>query len=203
LPFHNRETASLFIALIMGVFLSGCGGSQEDESPAPELTFRINSALLGERFVDPALEFSFQPPKGCAPMPKASLDKARGKIVEEFSLDGSFAVSPRAIFIDPKERLICLVSTFAKLPPASELTKSYKQAIARQVKRYEVKHGTYVHGGLEVRQILILGAEKVNFKLIILRSDQNSFQIDYSLSRLSYEKKLEAIESSLGSIKKL
>jgi hypothetical protein len=188
----------------VGAFLSGCGGgSQEDESPMPELTFRTNPALLGERFVDPALKFSFQPPKGCAPMPKASLDKARGKIVEEFSLDGSFAVEPRAIFIDQKEKLICLVSSFAKLPPESGLSKIYKQAIARQVKRFEVKHGAYVHGGLEVRQILILSAEKVNFKLIIIQPDQNSFQIDYSLSRISYEKKLEAIESSIGSVKKL
>jgi hypothetical protein len=204
LPSQHPKKSSFVFALLLAAFLCGCENrSQEDEQPVPELTFRTNSALLGDRFVDRGLKFSFQPPKGCAPMPKASLDKARDKIVREFSLDGSFTVEPRNIFINQKEKLICLVSALPKLPLSQEHLKIYQRAVARQAKGVEVKQGLYRHGGLEIRQILIMNADKINFKLIVLQSNLNSFQIDYSLPRPSYEKNLEAIESSIGSVKTL
>ena len=202
-PTAHKNALTAMILLLLS-FAFNCGDrNRNNNDPIPELSFQINPALIEKRFCDNVLSFSFQPPKGCIPVSMSLFNKAREKIVREYSLDSSFAVEPRNLFLNQKERLICLVSALPKWPSFPLLLKGYQRAIDEWSKKGDIKTGVFTHRGLEIRQILTMGREQVNFKLVILQSGIHPFQIDYIIPQESYKNNLEAIESSIGSIEKL
>jgi hypothetical protein len=204
MPPTAHKNALTAMIVLLSSFAFNCGDrSRNNNDQIPELSFKINPALLEKRFGDDGLSFSFQPPKGCIPVSMSLFKQAGEKIVREYSLDGSFAVEPRNLFLNQKERLICLVSGLPKQPSFPLLLKGVQHAIDEWSKKGDVKVGAFTHRGLEIRQILLMSREQVNFKLVVLQSGVNSFQIDYVIPQKSYKNNLEAIESSIGSIEKL
>jgi hypothetical protein len=174
--------------------LSHCAGEKIEE-----LTFRINPDLLESEIVDIDLGFVFSPPKGCLPLPDSLVTAVREKVV----LSDSFPVDPKHIFFSTEDQFLCLASTLPGLSGGHGELTAYQDAIGEKWKHHQINRASFRYGDYLIHQTRVVSAEQVIYKLVIPAGNGEYFQIDYILPRRRLPEKIEAIESSIGSLKKI
>lgn len=130
------------------------------------------------------------------------LGQAKHRLAKENSANDSLPVEPRQICLKQDEQLFCFVSALPMLHQDENAIADYQRAIAEKLAEREVKQGAFTYKGLKFYQTLAMSKEMVLFKLVIPQTEKRSFQIDYIVPLVYYQKNLQAIESSIGSIEK-
>ncbi len=179
------------------------GNVEKDRNDQPEeMTFQINQSLLGKKYSDSELGFSFSPPSGCKQMPKNMVQQVKGKIQKSLVSPDSLVLEPNQFFMNEDERFFCLLTVHPTLTLSDSSISFYHQVIENSAEQSEVQHSTYKYKNFLIYQSLIISEQMINFKLLIPQANHKSFQIDYIVPKSIYAKKIEVIESSIGSLSK-
>lgn len=200
---------TLKIILIISFYLisstiQGCGNKNHSENNDPkELTFKVDNSLLGEKFIDNYLEFSFSPPNSCLQMSEGIVQKVKDRFKQEYTVPNSFVIEPHMFFLNENDQFACLISILPTLTNADNSIVKYQQAICTQYIDSQVSQADFLHNGFRIYQSLIISKDIVQFKLVVTQSVNKSFQIDYVIPKSIYQDNLKAIESSIGSLTKL
>jgi len=173
--------------------LLGCSEKREDGRTG-DMTFKINSALLGERYVEDDLGVSFAPPKNCLPVAPEILEQAITGLRQQIGVDDTMFVRPRQIFLNQEEGFLCAISRLPVLQDNDSSLAVYRENISEKAAEMEVRQDNYPYRGLEIHQMRMESEQTITFKLIVPQTAGNSFQLDYVIPKSVYIKNLEAIE---------
>lgn len=198
---HNSGKILFTLFLFIFLLTQACSNN-ENENPR-DLTFKVNQTLLGEKFIDNDLGFSFSPPKSCLPISEEKIQKINDRLKKETAIANSIGVEPHTVFLNENDQFVCVISILPTLSDADSANAAYQQAIESHYKNSQVSQADFNHNGLKIYQSLITNQNIVQFKLVVIQSQGKSFQIDYVIQKLIYQDNLEAIESSIGSLTKL
>jgi len=167
-----------------------------------EMTFQVNQSLLGEKYIDDQLGFSFSPPKGCTKMPSNMVEQVKGEL-NKYSVSFDLLVlEPKQFFLNEDERFICLLTKIPSLSLSDSSINFYQQVVENVAKDNTVQRSSYKYRDFLIYQNLIISKEMINFKLLIPQQANKSFQLDYIVPKPIYTTKIEVIESSIGSLLK-
>jgi len=189
-----RFRSALWTLFFAGMALSHCAGEKIEE-----LTFRVNPDLLECEIMDIDLGFAFSPPKGCLPLPDSLVAAVREKVV----LSDSFPIDPRHIFFSTEDQFLCLASALPGLSGDHGDLTAYQDAMGEKWKQQQINRASFRYGDYLIHQTRVVSAEQVIYKLVIRAGNGKYFQIDYILPRGRLPEKIETIESSIGSLKKI
>jgi hypothetical protein len=170
------------------------------------LSFTVNKSLLGKPYEDNELDFSFSPPLGWEMMSQETIQQARDKLAQTTIAVPDVTVELQQFFLDKNTGASCVLSKITGVATDSigmERLDAYAQAALSRFAETDTRQGLFVHKHFWVHQTLIMSETMVTFKLIFPQSSYNSFQLDYVIPRKFYKEKLEAIESSIGSVSSL
>ncbi len=198
--FQPSKTLLIICFSLTFYFFQGCGQNYHD---GPEMTFKINPSLIEDQLNDPSLGFSFSPPKNCLKIPDKMVQEVKDQFKKEYAITNLFIIEPYLFFLNEQNRFACFISTLPALSSNDSLITAYQQAIHNHAKENYIKQDTFIHNGFKIFQSLIIGPESIQFKLVVPQPLNKSFQIDYVIPKSIYPNKIEAIESSIGSLHKL
>ncbi|MDW7681048.1 MAG: hypothetical protein SCK70_10810 [bacterium] len=184
-----------FILILPLVITFNCDRSSDHQN---EMTFRVDKSLLAEKFVDRELGFEFIPPKDLLKVPADVLTDVQ----DQLPLTDFFQIIPRQVFLAEQSEFVCIISWLPELIYSDSSIISYQRAVKSQTSNGEIRQTSFLYNGFRIYQTLIISDNVVNFKLLIPQPDKKSFQIDYIIPKNIYIEKIEAIESSIGSIKR-
>ncbi len=194
-----RELPILFCWLML-LLLFSCG--ENEYTQQNEMTFKIDPNLLGEKFCCQELGFCFSPPRDCLPLPEVTVNQIKDSLKTSYPSVEFLTIEPIKFFFNQQTAFTCLISALPELAVADSNFAKYQQALTQQFPAEQVKQAKFFYNGFDIYQTLIMTDSFIQFKLLIPQSAQLSFQIDYYVPRQFYIENIEAIESSIGSIKK-
>ena len=193
--------------ILIVLILQACGKEKtSDEHIANKLSFKINKALLGTQYKDEQLGIIFSPPLGCKQMPDETLDQARTKLEKlDFPIEG-LSVNLKQFFLDKETGSACVLSQLAGLSQDSlgmRRLELYVGAFSNKFETADVSTAEFEHNGFLIHQVLVITKKTVTFKLVVPQTENDSLELSYIIPRQFYQKMVEAIESSIGSLKPL
>ncbi len=191
------RSKNLFIPVMLAISICGCNGKQNKD-----MTFKINPALLGPVYKNTELGFSFSAPAGCQQIAGEVLDAAKQQLQNQVAASDSFYLAVEEIFMNPDDEFLCILSTMPRMHGKSA-SSDYMMTVAEKFKSHNVRQNSFTYHGFTIHQTLVMTDDKTIFKLFVPRDNHKSFQIDYIVSSKNYQKNLEAIESSIGSLEKI
>ena len=199
-----KITANVIFIILSFLFATICCEKQKNETNdlPGEMTFQINRLLLGEKYSDEYLGFSFSPPLGCKQMPLDTLQEVKAQIQKILLSSDSFNLEPKQFFVNAEEGFFCLLTALPSLALTDSSIVFFQQRIEKSAKNSEVQHSTYKYNHFLIYQSLLINSSTINFKLLIPQAEYKSFQIDYIIPKSIYANKIEVIESSIGSLSK-
>lgn len=177
-----------WVAPALAAVLVGCAG---DTGPV-ELTFAVDSTLVGEPFQDESRRFLIRPPAGweaVATEATRTTEDAAARLLAVYrrgSHGGRFSVSryDDPVNAEDRERLI----------------RNHVRTLREDFAGEEVLSTTFAHHGYRVTQILAMNAERVTLRLFAERPETGLLRLDYEIPRSSYADELRSLESSIGSL---
>jgi hypothetical protein len=164
----------------------------------------VNPARLGEQFNDPSRTFAIRAPAGWSPLPAAIIHEAMRRVPESGRTD--VALHPRmlALYRQDPEGASLAVSAFAGSLGEEErrtLAARYLGSLKSRFPQAKVEEGRFTYRGFDVVQFRVVDPQQVLFKLLVSRSDGPLYQLDYVVPVAVYQRELESIESSIGSLR--
>lgn len=196
---------NIYVAILVALaIIFACTENKAPERRGIEkLSFTVNKSLLGAEYKDRDLGFLFSPPVGWEIMPQETINQAREKLEQLAVPVSNVKVDLRQFFLDRNTGASCVLSKLTGVSSDSLGMKKLDSYVAAAIAKFPlntVKQGLFVHKDLLVHQTLVMSENMVTFKLVFPRSIENSFQLDYVIPSTVYEEKMEAIESSIGSV---
>ncbi|MBN2000029.1 hypothetical protein JW935_20930 [candidate division KSB1 bacterium] len=187
----------LLFLWIFFILMSGCGTKRNND-----MTFKVNPSLLEPVYKNEELGFSFCAPKGCKDIASDVFDAAKQQLQNQVSASDSFYLSVEKINYNPDEQFLCVVSSLPQFQGKSGVS-DYLMVIAEKFENSNLRQNVFTYHGFTIHQTLVMTDDKTIFKLFIPQADFKSFQIDFIVDKNNYQKNLEAIESSIGSLEKI
>ncbi len=183
---------------------AACGGeSGDDVRDLGELSFNVDSTLLGERFLFPRGDLSLRAPMGWDRAPDSLLARA-GEALRARQLHGErLAPDLLALFRQPEHGGLLSISHYpGALSPADgdSIYLLQYEGVVRIHGEAAVSRARFTHGDLELGQLYLDAEQSVTFKLFLQQSELDLFQLDYVIPRSVYETEARLLESSIGSI---
>lgn len=193
--------------LLSGALLAalGCGPARQ-VPPASEIAFRVDSTRLGARFEDPGRGFGLSAPAGWTPLPASAIEEGMRRVRAAAGADSAREPRILALYRAEPEGASLALSDFSREFSASARDSLAARYLARLKARFragQVDQGRFTHRGFDVLQLRAVDSLAVQFKLLISRPRMSLFQLDYVIPRGAYERELESIESSIGSLRPL
>lgn len=188
--------------MIACLALAGCAREEVARSSG-DISFRVNAALLGERFEGPGSGLTLQAPAGWTPLPDSSLAAAMERLRGAGTAIGTVEPELLALYREAADGALLAVSRYAlELPPASRdsLALLHLRRMRERNAGGQVADGRFTYHGFEIVQLRAVDAQTVAFKLLVSRPSRALVQLDYVVPRSVYSRELEAVESSIGSL---
>lgn len=173
------------------------------DSDIPELTFNIDSTLLGSNFISENFNLEFRPPLNWETISESLSLKLKEKLNDINKANDEFELKVYNIFFDKESESLCSISQFKNLSIKSTLNKvmqRYKEYLTKHMSHASVRETDFIKDRIHFFQFLIQDNQKVNFKLIFSNKNHDVLQIDYVVPVVQYARKVRDIESSIGSI---
>jgi len=198
----KRGIVLLFFCLLF-VFISFSCKSKKEETKVFNLTFNIDSSQIGSEVVLKDYAISFNPPANFVHSDEM-LDKLNKNISNNINKQNGYNTSPLDAFID--KSLNVLVVSGISAPSADTANFSLQQVsgtIKDQFKTSNMKFAAFKKDDIIIHQFLIQDSINVVFKLLFCNAANRVIQFDYIIPGNNYKNEIKAIESSIGSIKKI
>jgi hypothetical protein len=183
----------------------GCG-RPKPAARAEEITFRVDSTRLGERFEDAARSLTLSAPAHWAPLPAEAIEEGMRRLRAAAGPDSTREPRLLALYREDPEGASLAVSGFDRAFSGAALDSLGREHLTRLKARTpdgRVDQGRYSYRGFDVLQFRVVDLRAVHFKLLVNRPRTALLQLDYVVPRGVYERELESIESSIGSLRPL
>ena len=198
---NPRRFHLLFVVLALIVCsLIGCQKSEDERGPQP-MTFAVEADQLGEAVALEAQGVQFQPPTGWVPLGVGQVDS----VEQALPLDDSLAFRPLHVFLDEATGSVLSVATFKFDGGRSfeEQMRGYSAVLADRFAGDSLRQTQFLKDDLHIAQFLVQPEGLVNFKLVFEAEPDGLLQFDYVVPRAQYPREVKAIESSIGSIRRI
>jgi len=194
---------SLTWALALSLLaLAGCDRKNAENQPE-ELAFTVRQELLAPAIVDSTLGFSWAPPRGWQPLPAEQRDQIAAAVQKTQNQQDMLTARPIYIFIDRDRQLFCTVSQFLRLGMDDSMIARVQKGIVHKFPQAEIRQGVFRLHGLTIHQSRIVTGGRIIYKFFIVQQNHPSCLLDYIIPHDDYEKNLQSIESSIGSLQPL
>jgi hypothetical protein len=190
-----------FLLLVSLLFATACSNSEETKVDA--LSFTVDPALLGERFVDASNGFSLQAPMDWASMPDSMLQQINAGIAASLEADSLRTPKLLAVYRHEVHQSHLVAARFSPEYTQSDrdsVVRSQTEGLRSRFGDKEILATPFIHRDCEFEQLLVFGDDFVVIKLFVHRGDFPMYHIEYVVPRSRYEMYSRAIESSIGSI---
>ncbi len=183
--------------LLTAIGLMSCNSASSAKTDFLPLNFNVQPALLSSPVaVDSLLSLQF--PVECSEI--TGLQRNNIQTVIETDSAAYFQLKLKTIMRSPDGIFILVNQLSNNTEPFKTLDENFEKFLRDSFKSDQITRGQFSVDNVEVVQYLITTPETVAFKLFC-RVAGNYYQIDYFIPRTIYEKKLESIESSIGTLK--
>ncbi|NOZ08545.1 MAG: hypothetical protein GXO91_06660 [FCB group bacterium] len=182
--------------LLIALFLLSCNSSSAVKADFPPLNFNVQSELLSAPVtIDNLLSLQF--PAECNEITDVQRDNIQTVI--ETDSAAFFQLKLKTIMKSPDGIFILINRISGATDPFLKLDENFENFLQDSFRSDQITRGQFSVNNVQVVQYLITTPGTVAFKLFCKVLD-NYYQIDYFIPRTLYEKKLESIESSIGTI---
>lgn len=173
--------------------MTACGQPADDAGAGvPEMTFRVEAALLGEPVCLDSLGVAFAPPAGWVPATTRAALPASTRAAE----GAGVAVEPVRLFFDEPTRGLMSVSRLALAPGGGALA-AYADALTGPGARLDA----FRSNTLVFHQVVDRRDEWLAFTLLVEAAPDAPLRFDYVVPHDHYTDVVRQIESSIGSIR--
>ncbi|MBN1756449.1 hypothetical protein JW877_09590 [bacterium] len=202
-----KRTALSLSFLLLAIMVLSCGrGDREDKDNlgvSDQLSFSIDSSLIGEAITDARYGVRFHPPVDWIPL-NHELFKQVGEELEGQFGDQAIRVFP--LYLLTMQDYGCLLSLTQirniETGSAPELAE-YESMLNQKFRGEQISKTQFTKGKIKFTQFLIKHQNMVNFKLLFYNQKGDLLQVDYVLPFQVYASEIKSIESSMGSIELL
>jgi hypothetical protein len=193
------------LAILSVLFIISCGTEERGgEIEIPEMKFFVNSEILGESIHDSVLNVVFNPPMQWEPLQDDLFAELLRRVDTRQGDWDSINITPVHMFINSGRGSSLTVSTMRfRNGSETENLKSYDTSIREHFNDIDLLYTVFVKDGIYFHQYLLQNDDMINFKLLTQESDGTMLQWDYVVPRQAYTFEVRAIESSIGSIKRI
>lgn len=185
------------------VFLSSCGQPEAEWEP---MYFDVNTALLNFQVADDSLGLVYAPPKGMEELPDSAKSVILKRVLDAGPGKESFQLLPHRIFWDKLTGnlfSISIMPNIKKILGAEPPMAQYTSLLKEKGQNGQIRTAKFLKDGMQMYQYLIQLPQHINFRLFTFSPRGQFLQIDYIYRRTTYQNHIEAIESSIGSIKSI
>ncbi len=198
----------LSVHILLGIllFAVSCANHEKDTGDEGEMQFTIDASLLGGQIADTVSHFSFQPPIRWNRIPEELFTEASRKIEANRDDDALFSALPLYIFIDSvySSSLIVSMIRFAEEnSDTSGLMRLYGSILQNRSPESEIMYTDFIKDGIRFYQYLLRDDHTINFKLIASGRGDQLLQWDFIVPEAVYAYEIRAIESSIGTIRRI
>jgi hypothetical protein len=190
-------------ALTLSLLAMAACDKKNQENQPEELAFTVRQELLAATIVDSSLGFSWAPPQGWQPLPTEKRDWVAATLQKKQNPQDPLTARPVYIFIDREKQLFCTVSQFQRIEMNDSLIARVQESIVDKFAQAEIRQGVFRLHGLTVHQSRIVTGGWIIYKFFVTQPRLTSYLIDYIIPHADYEKNLQSIESSIGSLQPL
>ena len=185
------------------MFLLSCS---EEKAPVTELSFNVDSTLLAPENKFDSLGFRFNPPKNFDPISDSLFTEIQNNLLKMEEESGEFSLDIINIFLHDSTKSFCSISQLQIKDSEGSLNSSmpqYRNYLEKKLSGLSVTMADFMKDNIHMYQFLIQGPDRIQFKLDFMTIKDIIIQIDYVVPKNDYEKMVQSIESSIGSIKLL
>jgi hypothetical protein len=189
----------VFLFFLSVLFCLGCESPKNAPPNYPSLEFNVDPTLLEPKTQDMKLRMNFSPPIGWKPVSSTLFVNETHKTYQELEM---LISEPKLFFQHKPSNSLCIVSKFLTSPfgTTQDFVSTVTGSLRKQFPEASIQQTTFFKDSLLVNQIRILTSEHVVFKLVLLPSDLDPFEVLYILPKNIYMTQSRPIESSIGSI---
>ena len=194
---------TIILSTISLLFLLSCS---EEKTPVTELSFNVDSTLLAPENKFDSLGFRFNPPKNFDPISDSLFTEIQNNLLKMEAESGEFSLDIINIFLHDSTKSFCSISQLQIKDSEGSLNSSmpqYRNYLEKKLSGLSVTMADFMKDNIHMYQFLIQGPDRIQFKLDFMTIKDIIIQIDFVVPKNDYEKMVQSIESSIGSIKLL
>ena len=191
---------TIILSTISLLFLFSCS---EEKTPVTELSFNVDSTLLAPENKFDSLGFRFNPPKNFDPISDSLFTEIQNNLLKMEEESGEFSLDIINIFLHDSTKSFCSISQLQIKDSEGSLNSSmpqYRNYLEKKLSGLSVTMADFMKDNIHMYQFLIQGPDRIQFKLDFMTIKNIIIQIDYVVPKNDYEKMVQSIESSIGSI---
>ena len=191
---------TIILPTISLMFLLSCS---EEKAPVTELSFNVDSTLLAPENKFDSLGFRFNPPKNFDPISDSLFTEIQNNLLKMEEESGEFSLDIINIFLHDSTKSFCSISQLQIKDSEGSLNSSmpqYRNYLEKKLSGLSVTMADFMKDNIHMYQFLIQGPDRIQFKLDFMTIKDIIIQIDYVVPKNDYEKMVQSIESSIGSI---
>ena len=191
---------TIILSTISLLFLLSCS---EEKTPVTELSFNVDSTLLAPENKFDSLGFRFNPPKNFDPISDSLFTEIQNNLLKMEEEGGEFSLDIINIFLHDSTKSFCSISRLQIKDSEGSLNSSmpkYRNYLEKKLSGLSVTMADFMKDNIHMYQFLIQGPDRIQFKLDFMTIKNIIIQIDYVVPKNDYEKMVQSIESSIGSI---
>ena len=191
---------TIILSTISLLFLLSCS---EEKTPVTELSFNVDSTLLAPENKFDSLGFRFNPPKNFDPISDSLFTEIQNNLLKMEEESGEFSLDIINIFLHDSTKSFCSISQLQIKDSEGSLNSSmpqYRNYLEKKLSGLSVTMADFMKDNIHMYQFLIQGPDRIQFKLDFMTIKNIIIQIDYVVPKNDYEKMVQSIESSIGSI---
>ena len=191
---------TIILSTISLLFLFSCS---EEKAPVTELSFNVDSTLLAPENKFDSLGFRFNPPKNFDPISDSLFTEIQNNLLKMEEESGEFSLDIINIFLHDSTKSFCSISQLQIKDSEGSLNSimpQYRNYLEKKLSGLSVTMADFMKDNIHMYQFLIQGPDRIQFKLDFMTIKNIIIQIDYVVPKNDYEKMVQSIESSIGSI---
>ena len=191
---------TIILPTISLLFLLSCS---EEKAPVTELSFNVDSTLLAPENKFDSLGFRFNPPKNFDPISDSLFTEIQNNLLKMEEESGEFSLDIINIFLHDSTKSFCSISQLQIKDSEGSLNSSmpqYRNYLEKELSGLSVTMADFMKDNIHMYQFLIQGPDRIQFKLDFMTIKDIIIQIDFVVPKNDYEKMVQSIESSIGSI---
>lgn len=201
-PVVRKSIVWLFLVIMMS---TSCVQQKSDSPEKPqELLFEIDSLRVGAFYADPIAGFQFQAPKHWQPVADQLMEKLAAQVTQPIQSQ-EIDFRPLTFFLNHENGSALSISRIISQTDTTwpQLRSQYIDLVKTNFQATEFKSGEFMKDEIQFTQFLIQTDKTVNFKLVFENRPGQIIQLDYIVPKNYYPNEVKAIESSIGSIKRI
>ena len=191
---------TIILSTISLLFLFSCS---EEKTPVTELSFNVDSTLLAPENKFDSLGFRFNPPKNFDPISDSLFTEIQNNLLKMEEESGEFSLDIINIFLHDSTKSFCSISQLQIKDSEGSLNSimpQYRNYLEKKLSGLSVTMADFMKDNIHMYQFLIQGPDRIQFKLDFMTIKDIIIQIDFVVPKNDYEKMVQSIESSIGSI---